>query len=114
MDTTDTDRHHLRTRRETVRWKVDGLDELDLRLPRTPTGTNLLGLVKHLAGCEVEYFGECLGRAFPETPAALAEASEDNADMWATDEECAADVLAPYRRATDFADEGIAALSAED
>ena len=29
--------------------KLDGLSEFDLRRPMTPTGTNLLGLVKHLA-----------------------------------------------------------------
>ena len=43
-------------------WKVDGLPEYDIRRPLTPTGTNLLGLVKHLAGCEIGYFGHTFGR----------------------------------------------------
>ena len=33
----------------------------------TPTGTNLLGLVKHLAGVEYVYLGDSLGRPAPET-----------------------------------------------
>lgn len=43
-------------------WKVGGLCEHDLRLPRTPTGTNLLGLVKHALNTEVTYFGAAFGR----------------------------------------------------
>ena len=31
--------------RETLVWKLDGLDEYDIRRPLTRTGTNLLGLV---------------------------------------------------------------------
>ena len=31
--------------REAVLWKVEGVEEYDLRRPLTPTGTNLLGLV---------------------------------------------------------------------
>jgi len=49
-----------------VLWKLDGLGERDVRRPLTPTGTNLLGLVKHLAGVESDYFGEVWGRPFPE------------------------------------------------
>jgi hypothetical protein len=30
-------------------WKLDGLSERDPRMPRTPTGTNLAGIVKHCA-----------------------------------------------------------------
>ncbi len=42
--------HYLQQGREAVLWKLDGLGERDVRRPLTPTGTNLLGLVKHLAG----------------------------------------------------------------
>jgi hypothetical protein len=38
--------------------KLDGLSEYDMRRPMTPTGTNLLGLVKHLTGVEYGYLGE--------------------------------------------------------
>jgi hypothetical protein len=53
---------YLRTAREAVMWKLDGLGEYDVRRPLTPTGTNLLGLVKHLATVEFGYFGDCFGR----------------------------------------------------
>ena len=38
---------YLRGARETLVWKLEGLSEYDMRRPLTPTGTNLLGLVKH-------------------------------------------------------------------
>ena len=113
MDAKETAWRYLRTQRDAVRWKVAGLPEHELRLPRTPTGTNLLGLVKHLAACEVEYFAGCLGRTFPDPPACLADDAEDNADMWATADESVEEILALYERATTFADEGIAALPAD-
>src|SRR5215472_7706862 len=52
--------------REAVLWKLDGLSECDIRRPMTRTGTNLLGLIKHLATWEARYFGEVFGRPFPE------------------------------------------------
>ena len=56
----------LRWIREAVLWKLDGLSEYDIRRPLTPTGTNLLGLIKHLATWEARYFGEVFDRPFPE------------------------------------------------
>jgi hypothetical protein len=43
----------LREVREVMLWKLEGLPEYDIRRPLTSTGTNLLGLVKHLAGSVV-------------------------------------------------------------
>ena len=43
---------YLRGARETLVWKLDGIGEYDIRRPLTPTGTNLLGLVKHNAADE--------------------------------------------------------------
>ncbi|GAA4850725.1 hypothetical protein GCM10025787_37170 [Saccharopolyspora rosea] len=57
---------YLQAGREALLWKLDGLSEYDVRRPLTPTGTNLLGLVKHLASVEVGYFGVTFGRPFPE------------------------------------------------
>ena len=51
---------------EQVLHKLDGLSEYDLRRPMTPTGTNLLGLVKHLASVQAGYFGATFGRPFPD------------------------------------------------
>jgi len=55
-------RWHLQHVREAIVATLDGLDEYDRRRPMTPSGTNLLGLVKHLAGIEMEYLGVCVGR----------------------------------------------------
>ena len=49
---------YLRSGREAMLWKVDGLSEYDARRPLVPTGTNLLGLVRHVASIETGYFGE--------------------------------------------------------
>jgi Protein of unknown function (DUF664) len=48
---------YLQRARDALLWKLDGLSEYDIRRPMTPTGTNLLGLVKHLAGIEFGYLG---------------------------------------------------------
>jgi len=111
MDAKATAWQYLTTQREAVLWKVEGLSERDLRMPRTASGTNLLGLVKHLAGCEAEYFGECLGRPWPEPMAFWDDDAEPNADMWATAKESPAEVIDLYRRVTAFADETIEALA---
>lgn len=55
----------LREIRETMLRKLDGLPEYDIRRPLTSTGTNLLGLVKHLSVTEARYFGEVFNRPFP-------------------------------------------------
>src|SRR6266545_843284 len=57
---------YLREGRTSVLSKLDGLSEYDVRRPLVPTGTNLLGLVKHLASVEAGYFGETFGRPYPE------------------------------------------------
>ncbi|HEV8064496.1 MAG TPA: DinB family protein [Acidimicrobiales bacterium] len=63
-DAKQTLHRHLQYARESLIWKLDGLSDYDIRRPMTPTGTNLLGLVKHCAGVEWGYFGEVVGRPF--------------------------------------------------
>ncbi len=77
-------KQYLQTQREAMWWKLDGLSERDARYPRTGTGTNLLGIVKHAVSVEAGYLGEVFGRPFPGETPWLAEESEPNADMWAT------------------------------
>jgi hypothetical protein len=91
--------HYLQQGREALLWKLDGMSEYDARRPLTPTGTNVLGLVKHLAYIEMGYFGPTFGRPVPEVEPWLADDVEVNADMWATAEESRADVVATYHRA---------------
>ena len=96
----------LRSVREALVWKLEGLSEYDIRRPLTPTGTNLLGLVKHLSIVEARYFGESFGRPFPEHLPGWA----DNASMWAAQDETRAEVVDRYRRVWAHADATIDAL----
>ena len=52
---------YLQIGREALVWKLDGLSEYDIRRPMTPTGTNLLGIVKHVASVEAGYLGDVCG-----------------------------------------------------
>lgn len=91
--------------------KLDGLGEYDLRRPLTPTGTNLLGLVKHLATMEYGYLGTCFGRPPPETLAWEEDGSIwEGADMWATPDESSEYIVGLYRRANAHGDRTIAEL----
>jgi hypothetical protein len=91
--------------------KVDGLSEYDRRRPMTPTGTNLLGLIKHLAGLEYLYLGESFGRPAPETMSWVEDGTIwDGADMWATAEESSDYLIGLYRRACRHGDQTIAEL----
>ena len=103
--------HYLERAREAVLWKLEGLSEYDLRRPMTPTGTNLLGLVKHLASVELGYFGEVMGRAAgvplpwydePDQP--------PNADMYATADETREELVELYRSAGRHTAATVAAL----
>jgi hypothetical protein len=88
--------------------KLDGLTEYDRRRPLTPSGTNLLGLVKHLAGLEYGYLGACLGRPAPEQMSWLNDDSVwEGADMWATPDESSEYLLGLYQRACVHADRTI-------
>jgi uncharacterized damage-inducible protein DinB len=95
---------YLRLAREALIWKLDGLSEYDVRRPMTRTGSNLLGLVKHLAAVEAAYFGNSFGRPFPEAMPWWEDDAEANADMWATAEESREQILALYRRVAAHSD----------
>ncbi|WP_328498552.1 DinB family protein [Streptomyces sp. NBC_00414] len=114
MNTTDpkADLHfYLQNARDALLWKLEGLSEYDIRRPRTPTGTNLLGLVKHTAGVELGYLGDTFGRPSGETLPWLEAGAELNADMWATAEESREHIVGLYRRAWAHADATIDALA---
>jgi uncharacterized damage-inducible protein DinB len=102
---------YLQAARDALLWKLDGLSEYDVRRPLTPTGTNLLGLVKHVAGVELAYFGGTFGRPFDEPLAWLADDAEPNADMWATVDESREQIVGLYHRAWGHADATIDTLS---
>jgi uncharacterized damage-inducible protein DinB len=106
-DPKDHLKRYLQTARDAMLWKLGGLDEYQSRRPLTPTGTNLLGLIKHLASVEAGYFGDCFGRPSPEHLPWFAEDAEPNADMWATEDESRDDIVAFYKRVWGHSDETI-------
>jgi uncharacterized damage-inducible protein DinB len=103
-------RRYLQLARDALVWKMDGLSEYDIRRPLVPTGTNLLGLVKHVASVETGYFGDTFGRPFGEVLPWFAEDAEPNDDMWATAEESREQIIEFYHRAWAHSDATIEAL----
>ena len=101
---------YLQAARDAMLLKLDGLSDYDVRRPMTPTGTNLLGLVKHLASVELGYFGATFGRPSDEPLPWFEDGAEPNADMWATPEESRDDIVSLYRRAWGHADATIHSL----
>ncbi|MEZ0094924.1 DinB family protein [Streptacidiphilus sp. EB129] len=101
------DRH-----RDAVLWKLEGLDDERLRRPMTPSGTNLLGLVKHLAGAELGWFCETFGRDTGPLPFDLD--LDESSDMRVEPHESTEDVLAFYARARAAADAAIGELGLDD
>lgn len=67
----------------------------------TPSGTNLLGLVKHLAAVEYGWFCTTFGRSTEPLPF---DDNDEDADLRVNDDESTEDILAFYRRACDAAD----------
>jgi uncharacterized damage-inducible protein DinB len=99
------DRH-----RDAVLWKLEGLADDDLRRPMTQSGTNLLGLVKHLAAVEYGWFCDTFGR--PTEPLPFDDDDPD-ADLRVRADETTEDVLAFYARARAAADQAIDELDME-
>lgn len=94
----------LREVRAALLSRLDGLGEYDLRRPMTPTGTNLLGLVKHLAGVE-HGIGGALGRPGTLTLPWFEDGSVwEGADMWALPGEPSEYIIGLYRRACEHTD----------
>ncbi len=102
---------YLQDARDAVLWKLEGLSEYDVRRPVTPSGTNLLGVVKHLTGAEAVYLGEAFGRPFDGAPGLwVAGAAEPNDDLWARPDESRESLIAEYRRVWAHSDETVDSL----
>jgi uncharacterized damage-inducible protein DinB len=91
-------KRYLQEARDTLLWKLDGISDYNIRRPLTPTGTNLLGIVKHVASVEAGYLGETFGRPFPDPFPWLDDDAVPNADMWATADESREQIVDLYRR----------------
>jgi uncharacterized damage-inducible protein DinB len=99
---------YLQKHRAALVGKLDGLAERQARWPVTPTGTNVLGLVKHVASVQLLYFGSVFDRPFPDPPAWIT--AEDDSDMYAGLDETTADVVAFHHASAAHADATIEAL----
>jgi uncharacterized damage-inducible protein DinB len=105
---------YLQAARDALVWKLDGLGERDARLPRTPTGNSLLGVLKHCLNVEVGYFGPTFGRAFPAPDELVADealALDPQADWYAKADESKDGLINLCRRVWVFADETIDLLA---
>jgi uncharacterized damage-inducible protein DinB len=102
---------HLGRLNQDVLQKLDGLSEHNLRRPMTPTATNLLGLVKHLASVEFGYFGDTFGRPSDEPLPWFEDDAEPDADLWATAAESREQIIGLYHRAWAHSDATIEALA---
>jgi hypothetical protein len=103
----------LREIRAAMVGQLDGLSEYDVRRPLTPTGTNLLGLVKHLTLGESRYFGEVFGRPFPEALPRWDDLEARGRDMWVTEHETRGEIIDRYQRVWQHSDATIDALAVD-
>ncbi|GAA1256281.1 DinB family protein [Oryzihumus leptocrescens] len=97
----------LERHRDVVLWKLQGLDDEQLGRPLTPSGTTLLGLVKHLAAVEYGWFCETFGRATEPLPF---DDDDEEADLRVEPGESTADIVAFYGRARAAANTVVAEL----
>ncbi|WP_341715619.1 DinB family protein [Micromonospora sp. FIMYZ51] len=105
--------HYLQAMRDNLIWKLDGLSEREARLPRTATGNNLLGVLKHCLNVEAGYFGPTFGREFPmpeELVPMQAFEEDPQADWYAREGETKDGLIDLYRRVGVFADQTIEQL----
>ncbi|WP_308036692.1 DinB family protein [Cellulomonas xiejunii] len=109
-DAKTTLHRYLRGQRDGLVGKLDGLDEYDVRRPLTGTGTNLLGLVKHVASVQVGYLGEVFGRPSPRELPWFADDAEPDADLWVPADESRASVLDLWEHSAEHADATVDAL----
>ncbi len=103
-------KRYLQGGRDALVRALDGLSEYDVRRPMTPSGTNLLGLVKHLSGVELGYLSSAVGRPAPTLPWEEDGSVWDGADMWARAQESREWLLDLYREAWARSDAAIAEL----
>jgi len=109
----DTLQRYLRKERNALLATLDGLEERQIRWPLTPTGTNLLGIVKHTASVSLGYFGETFGRDHGQALPWLDDDAETNDDMWATADQTLEQIVELYQASAREADATIAALDLE-
>lgn len=101
---------YLRGAREVLAWKLEGLDEYDVRRPLTPSGTSLLGLVAHNTATHRSYLVDVFGRSPDDGAAAPATGGEPGGEFWVNPDDTRRDVLDRYQETCELADRTMAAL----
>ncbi len=102
---------YLQRERDNLLATLDGLSEYDVRRPMTPTGTNLLGLVKHVGTVQIGYLGECVGRPWPEEISwDNGEAYEAGLDMYAAADESRESLVDLFVRGSAHGDDSVRTL----
>lgn len=103
--------HGMDRHRDAILWKAEGLSDEDLRRPLVPSGSNILGLIKHLAYVEYSWFCSSFGR-----PVELMGIDEEDpeADLRVEPHETTADILAFYSRARAASDAVLADLPLDE
>jgi hypothetical protein len=106
-------KRYLNERRDALITKVEGISERDARMPRTPTGTNLLGIIKHVLNVEAVYLGTTFDRPFPRSELLVSErdfAADPQTDWYATEQETVAGIIDLYRQVIAHGNETIDSL----
>ncbi|MBM7818555.1 putative damage-inducible protein DinB [Cellulosimicrobium cellulans] len=101
---------YLTREREVLLARAEGLGEHDVRRPLTRTGTNLLGLVKHVGSVQLGYLHEAFGGTHDLPMPWFDDDAEVNADMWATADESREEALDFFRASTALCDATVASL----
>ena len=102
---------YLQRERDNLVGTLDGLSDYDVRRPMTPTGTSLLGLVKHVLSVELGYLVEAVGRRSPfELPWDNEQDLGEGADMYAKSDEGREWLLDLYRQSWAHCDASVREL----
>ena len=95
--------YFLDVNRDVMVWKLDGLTEEQARWSPVPSGTSLLGLVKHCAWVEYGWFQESFDRHIPEVDVT----EEDSFGFSPLESDSIESVLALYARARAASDAAV-------
>lgn len=110
MEAKETLQRYLSVQRDALLGKLDGLSEYDVRRPMVPTGTNLLGIVKHVAYVQLGYLGDCFGRPSGIPTPWDANDDDPDADLWVPAHESREEITDLFRRSAEHADATLEAL----
>jgi uncharacterized damage-inducible protein DinB len=99
----------LQRHRDVVVWKLEDLDDDQLRRPMVASGTNLLGLVKHLAAVEYGWFCQTFDRPVEAKCAEIDRLLDEDPsiDLTITPAESTQEIVSFYARACAAADDSI-------